>query len=106
MQVSKSEMIDILLLDMFSRRLDSLEELLNHKDFKNDIKYHGDAVNESLEKDFEDIVSLISHIVNKFYPEHYEVTGFQRITLNHFESCLNNNLMLIRNCKNILKLLS
>jgi len=100
---TKEQTFDIIALDLFTKMINSIECNISKYSFRDEIKHHGEAVNNALQKDFKDIVELLEGVVNKFYLEHYEIRGFQPFTATDFESCLNHNLGLINNCKKLLK---
>ena len=88
---------------LFSNRIESLETKLNSRSLKNELKYHASQLNEALAKDFADIASAIQAVVNSRYCEYYEVTGYQYLSLEDYDSCVGHNLRLLSKAKKLLK---
>ncbi len=96
----------ILSVELFERMVNGLENRINHHNFKNDLKYNLQDINNSMEKDFTDIVNLLQKIVDKFYYSKYDINGFIPFNLSDVDFCIEHNLMLVRNCKKLIKFAS
>ncbi|WP_288373986.1 hypothetical protein [uncultured Chryseobacterium sp.] len=102
-----TEAMELISIDIFKRMVNDLEAVLsNSSKLKNEIKYHEQAVNKALQSDFEDIVNLLQTVVDKFYVDNYDISGFQYLTPADFESSLKHNLSLVQNCQKLLKFIN
>lgn len=88
---------------LFEGMISRLETKIQSNSFKHELKYDSKIVNETLSKDFGDIVSVLNSVVDKFYLKNYEIQGFVPFSLNDLDFCISHNLGLINNCKKLLK---
>ena len=94
---------ETIIVDLFAKMVNRVENTLNsNKGFlKNQIKYHGEAFNQSLQKDFDTIKHVLQTTIDKFYISYYEVNNFTPFTLKNFDYALESNLALISSAKKI-----
>ena len=88
---------------LFEGMISRLETKIQSNSFKHELKYDSKIVNETLSKDFGDIVSVLNSVVDKFYLKNYEIQGFVPFSLDDLDFCISHNLGLINNCKKLLK---
>lgn len=94
---------EVISVELFTRMIDNLEARIKSQSFKNEVKYHSEAINKAMFQDFKSIVNVLQAIVNKFYLDKYEISGFQAFSVQDFDFCVSHNLSLINNCKKLIR---
>jgi len=93
--------------ELFKNMVSSLEaKLSNESTLKNEVKYHCNALNESLTKDFDQIVYVLQSLVDSYYLGYYDVSGFVCFNKCNFKEALSHNLSLIGNAKKLIKFIN
>ena len=98
-----NEWVTDLKIDLFTRRIQGLEDAIKAPDFKSQVKYHSESINKAFSVAFEEITTALQNTVDAFYVGYYEVTGFMPFSFDFFDQCLIHNMGLISNCKKLLK---
>ena len=104
--MTKESAAQIIAVEMFTNLVNQLEENLTAQRFRTEVKYHAEAINNALQKDFQQIVEILQNVVDKFYWSKYEVNGFLPFNSKDFDAILKHNLELVRNCKKLCKFIA
>jgi len=77
---------------LIRRDSNAINELFNDTArLKKELKYNADALNDRLNKSFEQFREILQAIVDKFYYDYYEIRSFVRLDLNHLNETINEN---------------
>lgn len=97
----------IIATEILNRTVLSIESRLNnHTELSNSIKYHNLAFNESLKKDFDQIIEVLQAVVDKFYIDNYMVDSYVYFNLCDIEFCKNHNMSILNSMKKLLKFIN
>lgn len=82
----------IIVAELIRRDSNAINELFNDTArLKKELKYNADALNDRLNKSFEQFREILQAIVDKFYYDYYQIRGFVRLDLNHLNETVNEN---------------
>lgn len=91
-EINVAETISV---ELFKNMVNGLDVKLRSSDLKKELAYNLEEINKSLYSDFTQVVEVLQNVVNSRWISHYEIHGFQALSLNDFDSCVNHNLYII-----------
>ena len=82
----------IIVAELIRRDSNAINELFNDTArLKEELKYNADALNDRLNKSFEQFREILQAIVDKFYYDYYQIRSFVRLDLNYLNETVNEN---------------
>ncbi len=95
---------EIISLEIMKNTVKRLQnKIANGAVLRNEVKYHGEALNASFEGEFNAMISVLQSVVDKFYHSHYEVLPYCHFSEKNFSYALERNNSTLKSMEKLLK---
>ncbi|MFS0489925.1 hypothetical protein [Leadbetterella byssophila] len=103
--MTKEEAFDILAVTLLEGKINSIEVKLTSQNLRNEVKYHNEALNQSLKSDFDQLTEILQGVVDAFYFDSFVVDRFEPLFIENLDFAVKHNLSLLGSLKKVLKLI-
>lgn len=98
-----TEVKTVIAVDLLTKTIEGIESRLTGVSLKNEIKYHGEALNKSLKAEFDRITGILQEVVDSFYIDSYLVDSYEAMFIENLESAKVQNVSILNSMKKVLR---
>lgn len=104
---NKQEIELIIACEIFKREVESVEKILEDKaKLRHDLKYHNEAINDSLKSSFSFFTEVLTKVIDENYRNYFEMPNFLKMNCQNFGETIKNNLEILAAARRVQKFIN